>query len=121
MYCLELFAAVLTIIRRPDVPRPVRALNLAAKLKDTANSAAPELSFQRKALQDFHSRQTKSAQPSQQHDSLPTSSTLNSHPPAPQSVDAASTSQNKRTFSAATIDSGTEDADSQSEQHLSPH
>ena len=38
------------------MPRPARALNLSAKLKDSANTEAPQLSFQRKAVQDFHSR-----------------------------------------------------------------
>src|SRR5260370_2451834 len=32
-------------------------VNPTAKLTDTANTAPPELSFQRKAVQDFHSRQ----------------------------------------------------------------
>lgn len=39
-----------------DVPRPARSLNPAAKLKDAANTEAPQLSFQRKAVQDFYSR-----------------------------------------------------------------
>jgi hypothetical protein len=34
--------------------RPVRSLTLTAKLKDTSNTSTPELSFQRKAVQDFH-------------------------------------------------------------------
>jgi hypothetical protein len=36
--------------------RPVRSLHLTAKLKDTSNASTPELSFQRKAVQDFHAR-----------------------------------------------------------------
>jgi hypothetical protein len=36
------------------MPRPVRSLTLTAKLKDASNVSAPELSFQRKAVQDFH-------------------------------------------------------------------
>ena len=39
-----------------DVSRPVRSLNLTVKLKDTANASTPELSFQHKAVQDYHSR-----------------------------------------------------------------
>ena len=34
--------------------RPARSTNLTAKLKDTANAEAPQLSFQRKAVQAFH-------------------------------------------------------------------
>jgi len=37
--------------------RPAQALNLTAKLKDTANTEAPQLSFQRKAMQYFYARQ----------------------------------------------------------------
>jgi hypothetical protein len=49
--------------RRVDIPSPARALNLSAKLKDTANTEAPQLSFQRKAVQDFHSQQTDKNDP----------------------------------------------------------
>ena len=45
------------IIRQADVPWPAHSVNLAAKLKDMANISEPELSFQRKAVQDFHSHQ----------------------------------------------------------------
>jgi hypothetical protein len=48
-----------------DVPRPARALNLTAKLKDAANTSAPELSFQRKAVEDFHSRSAQLPQPTE--------------------------------------------------------
>jgi hypothetical protein len=47
------------IIRQLDVPQPVHSLNLTVKLKDTANASAPELSFQWKAVQDYHSCQTE--------------------------------------------------------------
>ena len=47
-----------------DVPRPARTVNLAAKLKDTANSEAAQLSFQRKAVQDFHTQQAIKNNPS---------------------------------------------------------
>jgi hypothetical protein len=49
--------------RQVDVPRPAHQLNLAPKLKDAANTSAPELSFQCKAIQDFHSRQVQDSHP----------------------------------------------------------
>ena len=100
-------------IRRP---RPVRPLNLTAKLKDSANTSAPELSFQRKAVQDYRSRQTAVPQRSQptEHSDLPPSLPLKTHPPVPRSVDTASTLPTKRTFSSIAVDSDGED---QPEQH----
>ena len=44
-----------------DAPRPVRSSNPTVKLKDTAE--ALHLSFQRKAVQDFHSRQANKNDP----------------------------------------------------------
>jgi hypothetical protein len=90
------------------------------KLKDAANASAPELSFQRKAVQDFHSRQANFSQPSHpaESDNRPASSTLDSHLLV-RSTDTASTLQNKRTFSSVAGDSDAEDADSQPEQRLS--
>ena len=41
--------------------RPVRSLTLTAKLKDASNASTPELSFQRKAVQDFRARQGQSS------------------------------------------------------------
>ena len=41
--------------------RPVRERTLASKLKDASNSSTPELSFQHKAVQDFHARQGQSS------------------------------------------------------------
>ena len=81
------------IIRRVDVPRPARTVNPTAKLKDTANTEKPQLSFQRKAVQDFHSRQAN------KNDPLP-SSTVGANPQA-LSADAGtatSTLQNKRSI-----------------------
>jgi hypothetical protein len=54
-------------LQRTDSPpsRPVRPLNLTAKLKDTANASIPELSFQRKAVQDYRSRPTEVSQPAE--------------------------------------------------------
>ena len=47
-----------------DVPHSAWILNLSAKLKDTANTETPQLSFQCKAVQDFHSRQANKNNPS---------------------------------------------------------
>lgn len=101
--CILLYysSPVLTVTRRPDIPRPIRPLNLTAKLKDTANAAAPELSSQRKALRDFLSRKTQLAE----SDGLP-----------PLSTNTASTLQNKRTFSSIASDSDAEDVDIQPKQ-----
>jgi len=49
--------SILIIIRQADAPWPVRSLNLTAKLKNTCNTSTPELSFQRKAVQEYHSCQ----------------------------------------------------------------
>ncbi|KAF8808695.1 hypothetical protein BYT27DRAFT_7041185, partial [Phlegmacium glaucopus] len=54
---LQHLVTELKLVQQPDVPQPTRSLNLTAKLKDSANTAAPKLSFQRKALQDFHFHQ----------------------------------------------------------------
>ena len=69
--------------------RPARALNLTAKLKDTANTEAPQLSFQRKAVQDFYARQA---------DPPPSSiGATNSNPIAPSSANSGAVlpAQNK--------------------------
>ena len=47
-----------------DKAHPTRTLTLTAKLKDAANTKAPQLSFQRKAVHDFHSRQANKNCPS---------------------------------------------------------
>jgi hypothetical protein len=39
--------------------RPVRVINPTAKLKDTANTSVPELSFQRQAVQEYRARQVQ--------------------------------------------------------------
>ena len=105
----------------------MRPLNLTAKLKDTANASAPELSFQRKAVQDYHLRQTKNSQLSQPAESsdrlnndrdLP-SSIFNDHSHAPSSANTTLTPQAaERTFSSITSDSGIEDATAQPEQGM---
>ncbi|KAI9458015.1 hypothetical protein F5148DRAFT_1287514 [Russula earlei] len=56
-----------------DVPPPVQTVNPTAKLKDTANSEAPQLSFQCKAVQEFHSQQANKNNPP------PASSTLDAN------------------------------------------
>ncbi|KAI9457660.1 hypothetical protein F5148DRAFT_1151140 [Russula earlei] len=86
---LERLIAELKHLQRVDVPRPVRTLNPTAKLKDAANSETPQLSFQRKAVLDFHSRQTDKNDP-------PTSSTVAGDPNAPSSASAVPTPPNKR-------------------------
>ena len=90
------------IVRQVDVPRPARTINPAAKLKDTANTEAPQLSFQRKAVQDFHSRQAN------KNDPPPASSTPDANPHAPSSVNMGLASQNKHSNSPIN-DSDTED------------
>jgi hypothetical protein len=85
-----------------DAPQPVRSLNLTAKLKDTCNTSTPELSFQRKAVQEYHSRQAHVLQPAENdHCAL---STPDPRPRSPLrlSVGTASTSQNKRAISFVT-------------------
>lgn len=73
------------------MPRPARTANPTTKLKDTANPEA-QLSFQRKAVQDFHSRQAD------QNDA-PASSTLDANRHAPSSVNVGLAPQNKRSNS----------------------
>lgn len=88
----------LKCLQREDVSRPVRSSNLTAKLKDTANVSAPELSFQCKAVRDFHSHQAQVSLPAETDQSLALSTPdahLHSSPPA----DTASTPQSKRNFS----------------------
>jgi hypothetical protein len=81
-----------------DVAQPVRSLNLAAKLKDPSNTSAPELSFQCKAVQDFHSRSVQLPPPAENHQ-VPTFST--SPPP---SAGIGPVSQHKRNISSINDD-----------------
>ena len=81
------------IARRADVPRPAQTINPAAKLKDTANTEAPQLSFQRKAVQDFHSRQADKNEPP------PALSAPVANPPAPSSVNVGLAPQNNHSNS----------------------
>jgi hypothetical protein len=127
-FCL--LCPVINFIRRPDILRPVRPLNLTAKLKDAANTSAPELSFQRKAVQDFHSRQSQlelDSQVFQPAETLPGPSSLtldDSHSHTPNLADITTTSNpnNKRPFSSINMDSdAAEDVDGQLAQRLSMH
>src|ERR1700679_2443567 len=86
---------------RVDVPRPVQTISPAAKLMDTANAEAPQLLFQRKAVQDFHSRHAdKSANASA---SSTTASGADSNVPSSASP-TVPTPQNKRSISSLAED-----------------
>jgi hypothetical protein len=87
----------LLFIRRVDVARPVRSLNLTAKLKDPANMSAPELSFHRKAVEEFHALPAQLPPPIEDMPLMP--NTL---------AHTGSTSQKKRNASAITDDDGDE-------------
>lgn len=102
----------------------MRALNLTAKLKDAANASAPELSFQRKAVQDFHARQGLTGTPlpvgegdqpaapvesSQSTDSTPAESQEQAQQAQLRSSPVASTSKNKRNIDSVT-DEDSDDA-----------
>ena len=79
----------------------MRPLNLTAKLKDTANASIPQLSFQRKAVQDYRSRPSEVSQPAlaeSTNDPPSSSLTLEAH--------TTSTLQAKRSFSSITSDAG---------------
>jgi hypothetical protein len=85
--------------------RPVRSSNPTAKLKD--NAEAPPLSFQRKAVQDFHSRQADKNDPPSP---LAGPSTVDPDPIHPNASVLPSVPQNKRGLSSVAGDgSDTED------------
>jgi len=81
-----------------DIPRPARTLNLTAKLKDAANTETPQLSFQRKAVQDFHSQQANQ----NWQNNPPASLTAGANSNAPSSASAVPTLQNKCDASSGT-------------------
>ena len=85
----------------------MRPLNLTAKLKDTANASIPELSFQRKAVEDYRSRPKEISQPAE---------SPNESGNDPPSDDIPSTSQAKRTPPSITSANYVEDASTQPEQ-----
>ena len=92
-------------------------LNLTAKLKDTANTSIPKLSFQCKAIQDYHSCQPPAplevSQPAESPNNPP-SLILDTH----LHDTNASTPQAKRAFSSITSDKDVEDASAQPEQDI---
>ena len=109
----------------------MHALNLTAKLKDAANASAPELSFQRKAVQDFHARQGLTGTPlrvgdgdqpaapaesSQSTDSTPAES---QEQPQLRSSPVVSTSQNKRNIDSVTDEDSDAAADVQPKRRKS--
>ena len=92
-------------------------LNLTAKLKDTANASAPELSFQRKAVKDYHLCQAEVFQPSQPtENNNPPSLILDTHLHSPHSADTTSIPRAEQTFPSIANDGDVEDASAQSEQ-----
>lgn len=86
--------------------RPVRSLTLTAKLKDTANASAPELSFQRKAVEEFHARQ---AQGEDEADSRPALTARTSLSRSHTSLSTGSNVSQKRTFQSITDNSDGDD------------
>jgi len=90
-------------------PWPVRTLNLTAKLKDAANASAPELSFQHKAVEDFHACQAQVSLPASEINHRPALPTPTSrlHSPTPPST--ASTTPKKQDIYSITDDSDTDD------------
>ena len=95
----------------------MRPFNLTAKLKDTANTSIPELSFQCKAIQDYRSRRLPASpevsQPAESPNNPP-SLTLNTH----LHDTTTSTPQAKHAFSSITSDKDVEDASAQPEQGI---
>ena len=97
--------------------RPVRSLVLTAKLKDTSNASTPELSFQRKAVQDFRARQLEGQA------SLPASNAED--PPRPPLKARSSLSRSHTSLSTAssppqkrTVDLTTDDSDGGDERGM---
>ena len=79
----------------------MRTVNLSVKLKDAANTEKPQLSFQRRAVQDFHSRQADKNDPPPS-----TVGTKSTDPNAPFSASTVPTPQN--TYSIVDSDSDDE-------------
>src|SRR5260370_41698383 len=101
-------------MNRVDIPRLALALTLTAKLKDAANTEAPQLSFQRKAVHDFHSRQANKNDPPVPPSSLTGGADTN----APSSASAAPTLQTKsKTSSIADLN---DDGDDGTVDQLAP-
>jgi hypothetical protein len=87
------------------------------KLKDTANTSAPQLSLQCKAIEDFHSHQAQGTTENNHH---PVSSSPDSQPHAPLSSATGSTQQNKRNVSSIVDNDGDARAETNetAEQHM---
>jgi hypothetical protein len=100
-----------------EIPRPARSHNLPAKLKDTANISEPELSFQRKAVRDFHSRQAQVPQRMAENDHSSALSTPDAdlHSSPGPSTDVASTPRYKRDISSISAITD-DDSDAESDQ-----
>lgn len=98
----------------------MRALNLTAKLKDAANASAPELSFQRKAVQDFHARQGLTGTPLRVGDGdQPAAPAESQEQPQLRSSPVVSTSQNKRNIDSVTDEDSDAAADVQPKRRKS--
>jgi hypothetical protein len=80
-----------------DIPRPARTLTLTAKLKDAANTETPQLSFQRKAVHDFHSRDSRQAN----RDDCDPSTSNGSNPPPSLTVGTELTDPNAPSLAGA--------------------
>jgi hypothetical protein len=93
-------------------PRPARSTNLTSKLKDTNNVEKANLSFQRKAVQEFHSRQAAEAQKSH---------TAKTPPPA---LSSSATENGSHSIQTAAVNAETgsgddmEDADEQPKRRM---
>jgi hypothetical protein len=97
------------------VPRPACQLNLASKLKDAANISMPELSFQCKALKDFHSHRAQDSH-STGDDHLPTSSAPDSSPQASLLASSVLAVHGKHSLSSDASDNASDIADHPKEQ-----
>lgn len=93
----------------PPPPRPVRSLNLTAKLKDSDNASTPELSFQRRAVQDFRARQAQVSAPASETGPRPALLARNSLSHSHTSLSTASTgTSQKRHAHSVSDNSGSE-------------
>ena len=94
----------------PPTSRPVRSLHLTAKLKDSDNASTPELSFQRRAVQDFRARQGQGSAASETgHRPALAVRTSLSRSHTSLSTASSGTSQKKRAHHSVSDNSGSED------------
>jgi hypothetical protein len=88
--------------------RPARSRTLTSKLTDTSNVSAPELSFQRKAVQEFHAaRQGQAALTASEDASGPS---LSARTTDPHMLSTTSTPHKKRAAPTDPDDSDKEDS-----------